>query len=84
MYYFSYMHAGITSFVTKKDILGVSADAGFDKVDIGVVIVAIKLLSHCPPFHQQNWFGVIRGSLIALVALGSGMYKTPQLQAKPQ
>jgi hypothetical protein len=78
------MHAGITSFVTKKDILGVSADAGFDKVDIGVVIVAIKLLSHSPLFDQQNWFGVIEGSLIALVALGLGTYKTPQLQAKPQ
>jgi hypothetical protein len=48
MYYFSYMHAGITSFVTEKDILGVSANAGFDKVDIGVVIVVIKLLSHSP------------------------------------
>ncbi len=78
------MLAGITSFVTKKDILGVSADAGFDKVDIGVVIVAIKLLSHSPPFDQRNWFGVIGGSLIALVVLGLGMYKTPQLQAKPQ
>jgi hypothetical protein len=78
------MHAGITSFVTKKDILRVSANAGFDKVDIGVVIVAIKLLSHSPPFDQQNWFGVIGGSLIAIVALGLGTYKTPQLQAKPQ
>jgi hypothetical protein len=78
------MHAGITSFVTKKDILGVSADAGFDKVDICVVIVAIISLSHSPPFDQWNWFGAIRGSLIALVALGLGTYKTPQLQAKPQ
>ena len=78
------MHAGITSFVTKKDILGVSADTGFDKVDIGVVIAAIKLLSHFPPFVQRNWFGVIGGSLIALMALGLGTYKTPQLQAKPQ
>jgi hypothetical protein len=52
-----------------------SADAGFDKVDIGVVIVAIKLLSYSPPFDQQNWFGVIRGSLIALVVLGLGAYK---------
>ncbi len=75
------MHAGITSFVTKKDILGVSADAGFDKVDIGVVIVAIKSLSHSPPFDQRNWFGVIGGSLVALVAFGLGTYKTPQLQA---
>jgi hypothetical protein len=78
------MHAGITSFITKKDILGVSADAGFDKVDISVVIVAIKLLSHSPPFDQQIWFGVIGGSLIPLVALGLRTYKTPQLQAKPQ
>jgi hypothetical protein len=46
------MHAGITSFITKKDILVVSADTGFDKVDIGVVIIAIKLLSHSPPFDQ--------------------------------
>ncbi len=65
-------------------ILGVSADAGFDKVTVGVVIVAIKLLSHSPPFDQRNWFNVIGGSLIALVALGLGTYKTPQLQAKPQ
>ncbi len=65
-------------------MLGVSADAGFDKVDIGVVIVAIKLLSHSPPFDQWKWFGVIGGSLITLVALGLGLYKTPQLQAKPQ
>jgi hypothetical protein len=45
---------------------------------------AIKLLSHSPPFDQRNWFGVIGGSLIALVALGLGTYKTPQLWAKPQ
>jgi hypothetical protein len=47
-------------------------------------LVAIKSLSHSPPFNQWNWFGVIRGSLIALVALGLGTYKTPQLRAKPQ
>jgi hypothetical protein len=47
-------------------------------------LVAIKLLSHSPPFDQRNWFGVIRGSLIPLVALGLGAYKIPQLQAKPQ
>jgi hypothetical protein len=57
----------------------VSADAGFDKVDISVVIVAIKLFSHSPPFDQRNWFGVIEGSLIALVVLRLGPYKTPQL-----
>jgi hypothetical protein len=72
MYYFSYMHAGITSFVTKKDILGVSADAGFDKVDIGVVIVAIKLLSHSPPFDQRNWFGVIGDPSLLSWHLDSG------------
>jgi hypothetical protein len=47
-------------------------------------LVAIKSLSHSPPFDQRNWFGVIGGSLIALVALGLGTYKTPQLRAKPQ
>ncbi len=47
-------------------------------------LVAIKLLSHSPPFDQRNWFGVIGGSLIALVALGLGTHKTPQLRAKPK
>jgi hypothetical protein len=47
-------------------------------------LVAIKSLSHTPPFDQWNRFGVIGGSLIALVALGLEMYKTPQLGAKPQ
>ena len=47
-------------------------------------LVAIKLLSHSPLFDQRNWFGVIGGSLIALMALGLRTYKTPQLQAKPQ
>jgi hypothetical protein len=47
-------------------------------------LVAIKSLSHSPPFDQRNWFGVIGGSLIALVALRLRTYKTPQQQAKPQ
>ncbi len=42
-------------------------------------LVAIRSLSHSPPFDQRNWFGVIGGFLIALVALGLRMYKTPQL-----
>jgi hypothetical protein len=96
----SYMYAGISTsevrttsltctqeshlLLQRRTFLGLSANAGFDKVDIGAVIVAIKLLSHSPPFDQRNWFGVIGGSLIAVVALGLRTYKTPQLQAKPQ